>query len=58
MRDFLRRWNELAPGVRLGFKHQGEGTILGGCLSLLTTLFFTTFISVQLYAWSRNQTYF
>ena len=39
----------------------GFGTILGGCLSLMVTLFFTLFVGIQLFAWvfkpSFNQTF-
>ena len=31
--------------------NSGFGTILGGTLSLITSIFFIAFISVQMYAW-------
>ena len=47
----LRGQDQLGSGVSLNYKGSSQyGTITGGCLSLCTTIFFTLFIAVQLYA--------
>jgi len=50
---FFKRQDQLGSTVNLHHKGEsGFGTILGGCLSMLATLFFTLFIFVQLYGWA------
>ena len=42
----------MGSGVSLNYKgSSGFGTILGGCLSVIVTLFFTIFVSIQIFAW-------
>jgi len=50
--NFLKGQDQLGSGVSFNYRgSSGFGTILGGTLSLITTLFFSTFIFLQLYAW-------
>jgi len=49
---FLKGQDQLGAGVSLNFKGSSQfGTILGGCLSLLTSIFFAFFVIIQVYAW-------
>ena len=49
---FFKGLDHIGSGVTLNYKgRSGFGTILGGCLTILTWLFFLTFTSFQLYFW-------
>ena len=49
---FLKRQDQLGSGVSLNYRGTSAyGTIYGGVCSLIATLFFTFFTTIQLYAW-------
>ena len=55
---FLKGQDQLGSTVNLKYRNQPSyGTLLGGCISLLTTLFFFTLICLQLYAWLFQPSY-
>jgi len=59
---FFKNNDQLGSGVSLNYRGEsGFGTILGGLLSLIVTVFFTMFIGLQMYSWtftpSYNQSY-
>ena len=50
--NFLKRRDELGSPVILHYKEEnGFGTCLGGCISFLLTIFMTSFVTFQIYAW-------
>lgn len=50
--SFLKGRDQLGQGVHFSHKNKfGIGTAVGGACSLLVTLFFTLFASIELYAW-------
>ena len=56
--NFFRRQDKLGSGVKINYKgNAGYGTILGGIFSLLVSLFFTVFISAQVYGWLFEPSY-
>ena len=60
--SFFKNNDQLGSGVSLNYRGEsGFGTILGGLLSLIVTVFFTMFIGLQIYSWmfkaSYNQSY-
>ena len=56
--NFFRNKDALGSGVSLNYKGSAQyGTILGGCLTICTTVFFTIFIGVQMYAWLFKPSY-
>ena len=56
--SFFKNNDKLGSGVSLNYRgDSGFGTILGGILSLIGTLFFTMFIGIQLYTWMFKPSY-
>ena len=56
--SFFKNNDQLGSGVSLNYRgDSGFGTILGGTLSLIATLFFTMFIGIQLYSWMFQPSY-
>lgn len=52
LQDFLKGQDQFGSGVSLNYRGgSGYGTITGGILSCITSLFFLAFIGVQLYTW-------
>ena len=60
--NFLKDQDQLGAGVSLNYRSNASfGTILGGVLSVITTLFFTAFTGLCIYTWAFlpqfNQTF-
>ena len=56
--SFFKRKDQLSSNVNLNYKGESKfGTICGGCVSLLTSCFFTVFIITQLFGWLFNEKY-
>ena len=50
--SFFKSRDELGSAVQLNYKGQMKfGTVLGGCVSCLTNLFFALLILLQVYGW-------
>ena len=56
--NFFRNQDQLGSSVSLNYKGSAQyGTIVGGCLSLCTTIFFVAFIGIQMYTWLFKPNY-
>ena len=55
---FLQGQDQLGQNVEFSYKkNAGYGTVLGGCCSLILTIFFAIFIGIQFYAWMFKPSY-
>ena len=55
---FFKGLDRIGSGVTLNYNgSSGFGTIFGGCLSIMTWLFFLTFTGLQLYLWLTDPNY-
>ena len=55
---FFKENDQLGSGININYRgSSGFGTIPGGVLSLLATLFFTFFMGIQLYSWAFQPSY-
>ena len=56
--NFLKGQDGLGSGVALNYRGSAQfGTMLGGCVSLVTGLFFATFVICQLFTWIFDPNY-
>lgn len=56
--NFLKQNDQLGSVVTLNHKGSGGfGTILGGTLSLLLSLFVAAFLSIQGFAWATSPSF-
>ena len=55
---FMKGQDQLGSSININYKGSDSfGTVLGGCLSLFMTLFFTFFIFTQLWSWNFAPSY-
>ena len=58
IRNFLKSQDQFGSTVNLNYRGMPSyGTLLGGCISLMTTTFFTVFIIFQVFAWIFEPNY-
>ena len=55
---FLKNRDQLGSGVSLNYRGTPQfGTLLGGCISLLVSIFFALFVIISLYGWAFEPEY-
>ena len=57
-KNYFREKDELGRPIQLNYKKRATfGTTVGGFFSCVTTVFITTFVCVQIYAWMFEPAY-